>query len=120
VATIEAFGRPEVSREPASVVTAELDAHTIPGKLPAMKTATLQQLPLRWGDILRWVADGEEVRINDQERTVARVLPPESRIDRGLTIQSALDLAPLSLGRMLMPLTAETDLLDEMLDDARN
>jgi antitoxin (DNA-binding transcriptional repressor) of toxin-antitoxin stability system len=85
-----------------------------------MKTATLQQLPLRWGDILRWVADGEEVHINDNERTVARVLPPGDGNGRAPAAQSALDLPPLRLGRMLVPLTAEDDLLGEMLDDARN
>ncbi len=41
-----------------------------------MKTATIQQLPLQWSDILRWVSAGEEVQITDQDRTVARVLPP--------------------------------------------
>ncbi len=32
---------------------------------------------------------------------------------------SALDLPPLNLGVMLRPLTADDDLLDEMLDDTR-
>ena len=41
-----------------------------------MKTATLQQLPLRWPDILQWVSAGEEVQIIDHDRAVARVLPP--------------------------------------------
>ncbi len=41
-----------------------------------MKTATLQQLPMQWTDILRWVTDGEEVQITDRDKTVARVLPP--------------------------------------------
>ena len=41
-----------------------------------MKTATLQQLPMQWPDILRWVSNGEEVLIVDHDRTVARVLPP--------------------------------------------
>ena len=41
-----------------------------------MKTATIQQLPMQWSDILRWVTSGEEVQITDQDKTVARVLPP--------------------------------------------
>lgn len=41
-----------------------------------MKTATIQQLPMQWTDILRWVTDGEEVQITDRDKTVARVLPP--------------------------------------------
>ena len=41
-----------------------------------MKTASIEQLPMQWPDILRWVTDGEEVEITDHEKTVARVLPP--------------------------------------------
>ena len=41
-----------------------------------MKTATLEQLPLRWPEILRWVSAGEEVQITDHDKAVARVLPP--------------------------------------------
>jgi antitoxin (DNA-binding transcriptional repressor) of toxin-antitoxin stability system len=41
-----------------------------------MKTATTQQLPEQWTDILRWVTDGEEVQITDQDKIIARVLPP--------------------------------------------
>jgi antitoxin (DNA-binding transcriptional repressor) of toxin-antitoxin stability system len=41
-----------------------------------MKTATIEQLPLQWADILSWVTAGEEVRITDHDKTVARVLPP--------------------------------------------
>lgn len=33
--------------------------------------------------------------------------------------RSALDLAPLRLGKVLKPLSAEDDLLEEMLDDPR-
>ncbi len=33
---------------------------------------------------------------------------------------SAFDLGPLQLGKVLKPLTAEDDLLVEMLDDARD
>ena len=97
----------------------KLDGHRFAEKLDTMKTATLEQLPLRWADILRWVAEGEEVHINDQERTVARVLPPTEGDDRAPAARSALDLPPLRLGRILVPLTAEDDLLGDMLDDAR-
>jgi len=41
-----------------------------------MKTATIEQLPVQWPEILRWVTEGEEVRITDHDRTVARVVPP--------------------------------------------
>ena len=84
-----------------------------------MKTASIQQLPVQWPDILRWVSAGEEVRIHDQEKTVARVLPPSGTTGRSPEQRSALDLPPLRLGRMLVPLTAEDDLLEEMLNDSR-
>jgi antitoxin (DNA-binding transcriptional repressor) of toxin-antitoxin stability system len=40
-----------------------------------MKTASVQQLPQRWPEILRWVAAGEEVQVTEQNRVVARVVP---------------------------------------------
>lgn len=44
--------------------------------LGVMKTAAISELPKVWADILRWVSAGEEVRITDSDKTVARVLPP--------------------------------------------
>lgn len=41
-----------------------------------MKTASVQQLPQQWPEILRWVADGEEVEVTEQEKVIARVVPP--------------------------------------------
>jgi len=41
-----------------------------------MKTATADQLPQQWPQILRWVAAGEEVQVTDQDKVVARLLPP--------------------------------------------
>lgn len=35
-------------------------------------------------------------------------------------LRSAFDLSPLQLGKVIKPLTAEEDLLEEMLDDARD
>ena len=40
-----------------------------------MKTASVQQLPQQWPEILRWVAAGEEVQVTEQNKVVARVLP---------------------------------------------
>lgn len=40
-----------------------------------MKTASVQQVPERWAEILRWVAAGEEVEVTQQERVVAKVVP---------------------------------------------
>lgn len=40
-----------------------------------MKTASIQQAPQQWGQILEWVAAGEEVELTQQEKVVARVIP---------------------------------------------
>ena len=43
----------------------------------AMKTASVQQVPQQWPEILRWVAAGEEVQVTQQDQVVARVVPPK-------------------------------------------
>lgn len=40
-----------------------------------MKTATVQQVPERWPDILKWVASGEEVQMTDHDKVVAKLVP---------------------------------------------
>lgn len=40
-----------------------------------MKTASVQQLPEQWPQILRWVAAGEEVEVTQQDKVVAKVVP---------------------------------------------
>ncbi len=40
----------------------------------AMKTASVQQVPQQWPEILRWAAAGEEVRVTQQDQVVARVV----------------------------------------------
>jgi antitoxin (DNA-binding transcriptional repressor) of toxin-antitoxin stability system len=40
-----------------------------------MKTASVQQVPQRWTEILGWVAAGEEVEVTQQEKVVAKVVP---------------------------------------------
>lgn len=40
-----------------------------------MKTASVQQVPQRWTQILEWVAAGEEVEVTEQEKVIARVVP---------------------------------------------
>ncbi len=40
-----------------------------------MKTATIQQVPERWPDILKWVASGEEVQMTDRDKVVAKLVP---------------------------------------------
>ena len=40
-----------------------------------MKTASVQQLPQKWAQILEWVAAGEEVELTEKERVIAKVVP---------------------------------------------
>ena len=40
-----------------------------------MKTASVQQLPEQWPEILRWVAAGEQVAITSHKKTVAKIVP---------------------------------------------
>jgi antitoxin (DNA-binding transcriptional repressor) of toxin-antitoxin stability system len=40
-----------------------------------MKTASVQQVPNQWPEILRWVAAGEEVEVTEQDQVVAKVVP---------------------------------------------
>jgi antitoxin (DNA-binding transcriptional repressor) of toxin-antitoxin stability system len=37
-----------------------------------MKTASVQQLPEQWPEILRWVAEGKEVQVTQQDWTGQR------------------------------------------------
>ena len=39
-----------------------------------MKTATVQQVPQQWTEILQWVAAGEEVQVTQKDLAVARVV----------------------------------------------
>jgi antitoxin (DNA-binding transcriptional repressor) of toxin-antitoxin stability system len=41
-----------------------------------MKTATVEQVPQRWPEILHWVTSDEEIQIIESGRVVARIVPP--------------------------------------------
>jgi len=40
-----------------------------------LKTASVHQLPQQWPEILRCVADGEEVQVTQQDKVIAKVVP---------------------------------------------
>ncbi len=40
-----------------------------------MKTATIQQVPQQWSQILDWLACDEEVQVTQNDRVVARIVP---------------------------------------------
>jgi antitoxin (DNA-binding transcriptional repressor) of toxin-antitoxin stability system len=43
-----------------------------------VKTATVQQVPHQWLDILKWVRSGEEVQMTDDDKVVAKLVPAEA------------------------------------------
>lgn len=40
-----------------------------------MKSASIQQVPQQWAQILRWIAAGEEVQVMQHDAVVARLVP---------------------------------------------
>ena len=40
-----------------------------------MKTASIQQVPQKWAQIMEWVAAGEEVELTEKETVVAKLVP---------------------------------------------
>ncbi len=44
-------------------------------QLGNMKSATAEDVPQQWPQILQWVAAGEEVQVTQQDKVVARLLP---------------------------------------------
>jgi antitoxin (DNA-binding transcriptional repressor) of toxin-antitoxin stability system len=40
-----------------------------------MKTATIQQVPQQWPQILDWLACDEEVQVTRNDRIIARIVP---------------------------------------------
>jgi len=43
-----------------------------------MKTASVEQVPERWPDIMKWVASGEQVQVTDHDKVVATLVPTEA------------------------------------------
>jgi antitoxin (DNA-binding transcriptional repressor) of toxin-antitoxin stability system len=43
--------------------------------LDSVKTATVQELPTQWPQILKWIAAGEEVHLTEHNHVVAKVVP---------------------------------------------
>ena len=40
-----------------------------------MKSATAEEVPQQWSQILQWVADGQEVQVTQKDKAVGRLLP---------------------------------------------
>lgn len=58
--------------------------------------------------------------LGDDELSNLERLIHSLRVRKSKKQRSAFDLAPLQLGKVLKPLSAEDDLLEEMLNDSRD
>ena len=67
--------RVELAGNRCSQRKCQLAAWCIGRHLSCMKTASVQQLPQQWPEILRWVAAGEEVQVTQQDKVIAKVVP---------------------------------------------
>ena len=50
-----------------------------------MKTATAEQVPQQWPEILQWLASEEEVQVVQAGRVVARIVSPSRHIQNSET-----------------------------------
>ncbi|NBV87431.1 MAG: hypothetical protein EBS01_14470 [Verrucomicrobia bacterium] len=78
-----------------------------------MKTATAEQVPQQWSQILHWLASDEEVQIVQAGHVVARIVPP---LTRDLNAKT-----PDYMGRAqaIWGLKPEGSLLSEIVHDSR-
>jgi hypothetical protein len=58
--------------------------------------------------------------LGDDELSHLERLIHSLRVRKSKKQRSAFDLAPLQLGKVLKPLSAEDDLMEEMLNDSRD
>ena len=72
-----------------------------------MKTASVQQLPQQWPEILRWVAAGEEVQVTQQDKVVARVVPAKPALQPDFLARAKAIWGELPPGRPLSEVVAE-------------
>jgi antitoxin (DNA-binding transcriptional repressor) of toxin-antitoxin stability system len=88
------------------VLASELVARHVRG----MKTASVQQVPQRWTEILGWVAAGEEVQVTQQEKVVAKVVPatPERLAQPDFLARARAIWGEHPAGKPLSAVVAET------------
>ncbi|HEX5222183.1 MAG TPA: prevent-host-death family protein [Verrucomicrobiae bacterium] len=72
-----------------------------------MKTASVQELPQQWPEILRWVAEGEEVQVTQQDKVIARVLPPATAAQPDFLARAKAVWGEQPAGKPLSAMVAE-------------
>ena len=73
-----------------------------------MKTASVQQLPQQWPEILRWVAAGEEVQVTQQDQVIARVVPARPMATPDFVARAKAVWGETPPGKLLSAVVAET------------
>ena len=59
-----------------------------------MKTATIQQVPQQWAQILNWIASDEEIEVVQDNRIIARIVPAHAAPDFVARAQAVWGTAP--------------------------
>ena len=72
-----------------------------------MKTASVQQVPQQWPEILRWVAAGEEVQVTQQDQVVARVVPAQPAATPDFLARAKAVWGETPPGKVLSPVVSE-------------
>ena len=72
-----------------------------------MKTASVQQVPQQWPEILRWVAAGEEVAVTQQDQVVARIVPDRPSVGPDFLARAQAIWGELPSGTTLSAIVSE-------------
>jgi len=72
-----------------------------------MKTASVQQLPQQWPEILRWIVAGEEVQVTQQDKVVARVVPAKPALQPDFLARAKAIWGELPPGKPLSEVVAD-------------
>jgi antitoxin (DNA-binding transcriptional repressor) of toxin-antitoxin stability system len=72
-----------------------------------MKTASVQQVPQQWPEILRWVAAGEEVQVTQQDKVVAKVVPAKPALQPDFLGRAKAIWGEQPPGKLLSEVVAE-------------
>lgn len=59
-----------------------------------MKTATIQQVPQQWAQILNWIACDEEIEVVQDNKIIARIVPAHAAPDFVARAQAVWGSAP--------------------------
>ena len=76
--------------------------------LGCIKTASVQQVPQQWPEILRWVAAGEEVQVTQHDKVVARVVPAAAAAQPDFLARAKAIWGDPPPGKPLSEVVAET------------